>query len=100
MQHVNGSKDSGTGRALHVLARTAGGAVGLLAGGMVLGWLPVLLLFGGHLVVAADSASFIPLFVLGFLVGAMIGVAGGIAIADKVVEKHSPIPETRAKGLR
>ena len=85
MQDVNRGQDGTVTKALRVLARTTGGAVGLVAGGMILGWLPVLILFGGHLVVAADSASFIPVFVLGFLGGALFGVAGGIAAANKAL---------------
>ena len=85
MQNANCGKDGCMAEALRVLARTTGGAVGLVAGGMILGWLPVLVLFGGHLVVAADSASFMPVFVLGFLGGAVFGVAGGIAAANRAL---------------
>ena len=100
MQDVNRNTESGgTRRALRVLARTAGGAVGLLAAGMVPGWLPVLLLFGGHLVVAADSASFIPFFVLGFLVGALFGVAGGIAVANKALGQRTSFWKAFRGGL-
>ena len=100
MRDVNRNMESGgTRRALGVIARTAGGAVGLLAGGMAVGWLPVLFLFGGRLVVAADSASFIPFFALGFLVGAMFGVAAGTALANRVLRHKISLTEAFVGGL-
>lgn len=83
MQDTGRGAEGNAGRALRVLARAAGGALGLLAGGMVLGWLPVLVLYDGRLAVAADSASFNS-FALGFLVGAMPGVAAGASAGNRL----------------
>lgn len=79
-------------------ARTAAGAFGLAAGGMALGWLPVLLLNGGRLVVAADSGSF-NLFALAFLVGAVPGAAAGACAANKALGLKVSFPASTVGGL-